>query len=73
MILLFKYTEGIGSDGNTLFESCPWHQPVWWIFIGFSLSLQAKVAVVLQAGCDHSFHVHSSSLCTSQSLCDDGF
>jgi len=33
--------------------SCPWHQLAWQIFIGFSLSLQADVAVVLQTGCDH--------------------
>jgi len=33
--------------------SFPWHQLAWQIFFGFSLSLQANGAVVLQIGHDH--------------------
>jgi len=51
---LYKYTAGIGSDDNAWCESCPWHQLAWQIFIGFTLSLQANVALVLQTGHDYS-------------------
>ena len=47
-----------------------WHQLAWHIFIGFSLSLQANVAVVFQKVHDH---IHSGSLCNSLSLFDDGY
>ena len=51
--MLYKSTERNGSDGYTWYESCPWYQLARQIFIGFSLSLQANVAVVLQTGRDH--------------------
>ena len=52
-MILYKYTEGIGSDGNAWCESCSWYQLAWQIFIGSALSLQANDAVILQTGRDH--------------------
>ena len=58
---LYKCAVGIGSDGNVCYESCPWHQLARQIFVGFALSLQVNVALVLQTGRDrflpHPFQI----------------
>ena len=64
---IIQTTEGIGWYGNTWCESCPWYQLAWQIFIGFPLSQQANVAVVLQRSHDH-FLPSPFQLITQQSV-----